>query len=238
MNITRKDSRPAATAARVSPPGQTTGHGRTVTAADPLQTGLRNFSQTSYDLNDFINSTHVARDCMKIFLIVVVTVLYVGSSFTAWAQDATPRVHNNQQSARILTQKNDTSTSKCVGAPKTPLCAVETFLACHLRRQIDLCLKVGRTELNENEPSHTSHQEYYLISKKIIRKQDIPENLVDADWFKPGYVELDLNIRPHSETGSIGHADDWRRFSYILKPADTVWHVVSFVLVGFENFVE
>jgi hypothetical protein len=38
-----------------------------------------------------------------------------------------------------LTYDNATSSSKCIGDPKTPLCAVETIMACRMRAEIDLC---------------------------------------------------------------------------------------------------
>ena len=40
---------------------------------------------------------------------------------------------------RVLTQDDATSTSKCIGDPKTPLCAVETMMACWTRGSDDLC---------------------------------------------------------------------------------------------------
>jgi hypothetical protein len=43
---------------------------------------------------------------------------------------------------RLMTQDPDTTSSKCVGDPKTPLCAVETIRACFIRRDDNLC-RVG-----------------------------------------------------------------------------------------------
>lgn len=40
---------------------------------------------------------------------------------------------------RKLTQDDATTTSTCIGNPVTPLCAVETYMACFLRRQAELC---------------------------------------------------------------------------------------------------
>jgi hypothetical protein len=39
----------------------------------------------------------------------------------------------------VMTQDDATSTSKCIGDPKTPLCAVETVRACYIRGKADLC---------------------------------------------------------------------------------------------------
>lgn len=40
---------------------------------------------------------------------------------------------------RSLTQDEATTTSRCIGNPVTPLCAVETYWTCFLRRQPELC---------------------------------------------------------------------------------------------------
>lgn len=45
---------------------------------------------------------------------------------------------------RILTHYADTSTSKCIGDPKTPLCAVETLMACRMGCLRSFCEAVGR----------------------------------------------------------------------------------------------
>ena len=40
------------------------------------------------------------------------------------------------------------ATSRCIGNPKTPLCAVETFIACWVRRNRPLCEIVGKPDLS------------------------------------------------------------------------------------------
>ena len=40
---------------------------------------------------------------------------------------------------RVMTMEDATSTSRCIGDPRTPLCAVETHTACFIRRQVRLC---------------------------------------------------------------------------------------------------
>jgi hypothetical protein len=43
---------------------------------------------------------------------------------------------------RRLGRDDAESTSRCIGRPRTPLCAVETLLACFQRGQIELCRMV------------------------------------------------------------------------------------------------
>ena len=40
---------------------------------------------------------------------------------------------------RVMTQDDATTTSKCLGSRETPLCAVENFRACNLRKVAELC---------------------------------------------------------------------------------------------------
>ena len=46
-----------------------------------------------------------------------------------------------QSPVRRITQTE--ATSDCIGDPRTPMCAVETFVACFTRRDTSLCRKVG-----------------------------------------------------------------------------------------------
>ena len=46
---------------------------------------------------------------------------------------------NFDGSFRLMTRDDTTSTSKCIGNPVTPLCAIETHLACWARDNKELC---------------------------------------------------------------------------------------------------
>lgn len=100
---------------------------------------------------------------------------------------------------RILDFANSGSTSTCIGNPVTPLCAVETFMACGIRSEWPLCARVG------NEPGELRtrikagyaklwYYRYKVLGERIIRAEDIP------DWarrpglkaWKPGDVAVRL----------------------------------------------
>jgi hypothetical protein len=59
---------------------------------------------------------------------------------SALAQDVPPVDPPDQW--RTVGQNDATSSSRCIGQPTTPLCAVETLLACFQRGQLDLCRMV------------------------------------------------------------------------------------------------
>lgn len=40
--------------------------------------------------------------------------------------------------------ERDGATSDCIGDPKTPLCAVESWIACDIRGDIELCIRAGQ----------------------------------------------------------------------------------------------
>jgi hypothetical protein len=65
----------------------------------------------------------------------VLLVLVAGLAGSSWAQ--LPSVDPAGQYRLI--GPSGRSDSRCIGRPDTPLCAVETFLACFARRDTDLC---------------------------------------------------------------------------------------------------
>ncbi len=139
-----------------------------------------------------------------------------------------------QPEIRVITQTE--ATSECIGDPKPPLCAVETFNACGTRRQVELCRLIGRDGFYNAGPP--SWPEYFQISQHLIREEEIPEHLKDTDWYRPGYVFLDLKKRSRYADGKVWPADGWATYSYTLKPVGDKWHVVSSVLAGHEDFIE
>ena len=79
---------------------------------------------------------------------------------------------------RTLTFSDETTTSKCIGKPVTPICAVETFLACAEPSRKKLCAMVSRPGLSEEHgadedanrpPSPSRKLEYTIVEHpKII----------------------------------------------------------------------
>jgi hypothetical protein len=79
---------------------------------------------------------------------------------------------------RVLTHDDATSTSKCIGNPKTPLCAVESWNACKLRHVGELCLVailVGAPHHTQfgTGPSRDRYVFYRVIAARHLRQDEI-----------------------------------------------------------------
>jgi hypothetical protein len=94
---------------------------------------------------------------------------------------------------RLLTLDNETSTSDCIGDPKTPLCAVETMSACGLRIILTLCDVVESKPdfLNRNTPitkdSYIGISAYWYetIGQRELTNADVAqfaERYGDGPW--------------------------------------------------------
>ena len=94
---------------------------------------------------------------------------------------------------RMLTDSEDTTTSKCIGKPVTPICAVETLKACFKRSQIELCRMAslnGEAEQFEKlgPPFRDYKTEYTTIKYQTVRH--VPANLRNVGWIKRGDVDV------------------------------------------------
>ena len=84
---------------------------------------------------------------------------------------------------RVVTLTGGTST--CIGDPVTPLCVVETYLACYLRAMVELC----RTAMARfwRQPSRVhwrANERYYLIYRLAAAAP------VTAESMRRGLIEL------------------------------------------------
>ncbi len=118
------------------------------------------------------------------------------------------------------------ATSNCIGDPVTPLCAVETRLACALRRDMRLCERVGVPEFLLPEEMGTLR--YRVISQKTIRTRDVTRELRNTDWFKPGYVDVTIKDSAYNGEACQEHCIT----SFITKPVAQGWHVVTWAVWG------
>jgi hypothetical protein len=79
---------------------------------------------------------------------------------------------------RIMGHDDATSTSTCVGNPITPLCAVESIIACFVRNRDDLCqIGMGLDRppgMVRGEFTPYSYQRYRVLSAKKFGEKDLP----------------------------------------------------------------
>ncbi len=129
------------------------------------------------------------------------------------------------------------ASSECIGDPRTPLCALDTWEACFVWRQPSLCKLVGldgkefRGGEGEGEGEDASwvytYQPYDMLEIEDRHLADIENRLVrlppDQTWFRPGYV--DLRFAVCYDVGPDECATHGVGVAIILKPVGKMWHV-------------
>lgn len=134
---------------------------------------------------------------------------------------------------RRITQTE--ATSGCIGDPRTPLCAVETFLACFERKDRSLCRAVS-VEISSFVNSAFRATEYHLLKEYVIRAEDVPQRLKNAPWYQPGIVDMELNQRYCRREVPPCDGTEWNRYSFSVKQSGDTWVVVDWAAEGEEDF--
>ena len=125
--------------------------------------------------------------------------------------------------------------STCIGDPVTPVCAVETMLACSARLDMSLCHKVGIEDFSFGTYPALKTVEYVILEASEIRPEDIasaPEEVRDAYWFKPGFYQVHTRQWVCEADRVTCPSWPWRETSYSVKPLDGEWHVVTWSTWG------
>lgn len=121
---------------------------------------------------------------MRVHLILTLIVL---AAFPALAEDPPLPPLTPEGEYLVLTQDDATSTSKCIGNPVTPLCAVETVMACYVRNDYELC-RIGMgldSQHGINKGRQQPSKLYRVIRSEVLGESNFP-------W-RP---ESDLRWRP------------------------------------------
>ena len=138
----------------------------------------------------------------------------------------------DSQKRRITPTEAD---SACIGDPVTPVCAVETMLACSARLDMDLCHKVGVEGMSFGSYPALKTVEYVVLETSEIRPEDVasaPEEVRDAYWLKPGFYRVYTRQWVCEADRATCPSWPWRETSYSVKPLDGEWHVVSWSTWG------
>jgi len=103
----------------------------------------------------------------------------------------------------VVRQTDAASTSRCIGKPETPLCAVETLLACFVRSEKALCDVIGKDmpSFYFDSKSPWSSERYKVLETRTLRDEDIPNYKREGPWaWKPGDVQIVLRrVSCHDE---------------------------------------
>ena len=113
------------------------------------------------------------------------------------------------------------ATSTCIGNGSNPVCVAETLLACFARAEIALCKRIGVNEPGNEIADGPRTIEYVIDRQSTIKKEDITEDLRDLDYFKPGYVLLEIRRRdcPSGQTNCEDVA--WSDLQVYVRPIPT-----------------
>ncbi|MBI5120992.1 MAG: hypothetical protein HZA67_08290 [Rhodospirillales bacterium] len=161
----------------------------------------------------------VARDKTMRLLGFLVGLLALGFTWPALADEKF-----DPKEVRVITPTS--ATSNCIGNPKTPICAVETFLACRVRKKQELCDLVNiHNESLEGEPSSIS---YRIMKSHIFTKHEIPKDMEDSTWMKTGYAHVAIK--------NYSLKLDWCPkgcfVDFSLRPTPSGWEVFESVSEG------
>ena len=126
------------------------------------------------------------------------------------------------------------ATSDCIGDPRTPVCAVETFIACSARHHRPLCRRIGVGD-SFSFTGTVETREYAIVYQKRLRPEDIPSYPKDAYWAKPGYVEVQI-IRRYCRAGQQTCPEEpWWLYTYTIKLAEAGFVMVSWYGEGYPD---
>jgi hypothetical protein len=130
---------------------------------------------------------------------------------------------------RRMTQDPETTTSRCVGETRTPLCTIETFLACHIQADWELCRIAGRP-VNRYFPVDAGKYKRY----RVIKVTRFDEHSLGKRHFAVGDLWIDVlewDCNPHSDMAQDVLACrkfDRRRppIGYVLHKTGDQWRIV------------
>ncbi len=133
---------------------------------------------------------------------------------------------------RVLTFYDATTTSKCIGNPVTPLCAVETVEACFWRRNARFCAAAGYPIPTWRSPvTERGRQEslrYKVADIKTLTDAAVPSDRPerDAGAWQAGDVKVVLRLQychPSSPPPSYCMGWDKSPITYFVRKRGGRW---------------
>lgn len=131
----------------------------------------------------------------------------------------------------IRRMDRDSATSDCIGNMSSPLCAVETALACGLWREKEqLCVQAYGKPVAPGKSAEFDSGEYYLRGVHTVRPEDISNTLIIQKQTKtrtPGNVEVELSSRFRRPDGTTSPPEEWGMFECWLEPVAERWRLIT-----------
>ncbi|MSO91789.1 MAG: hypothetical protein EXQ86_00125 [Rhodospirillales bacterium] len=136
---------------------------------------------------------------------------------------ATLSAHAQEREVRRITQTD--ATSDCIGDPRTPLCALETYLACVVRKDRVLCDRVDVPEgFYFGEPWQIIElAEYLILDEVTLTPENIPEHLKDVRWMQPGMVEIRTEKRACWSPPTPCRFTEWAEYDATVEHVAGSW---------------
>jgi hypothetical protein len=147
---------------------------------------------------------------MRVPLLVIA--LLLAAALPARADDAVPLPPITPVDGYfVMTQDDATSSSKCVGNPVTPMCAVETLMACFVRGDDRLCQTAMGVPANKvphmGELSDWPSIVYRVVRAEVLTDKHFPwRPTYNLDWrpgepsVRPSDIRIDVLRRECFET--------------------------------------
>lgn len=133
-----------------------------------------------------------------------------------------------KEEAEIRTITATTATSDCIGDPRTPVCAVETVLACFARLDRALCEKATRQKVELT--GERGAYRYRIVSVRTITGKDIAPEFRDINWWKPGDVNVTIRDLDFVQSWCPNGCE----VSFTLRSTLTGWEVLGWAGEGVE----
>lgn len=136
---------------------------------------------------------------------------------------------------RQMTLDDATSDSKCVGQFDTPLCAVETVIACFTRQIDDLCTRASLDRpafefFAGRMPRPDSFDRYRVSRVERLTERTIQEIPRYTEGVRAGDIRIDLHIRycpTDGKTNLCRPPNRFRTVIYTTRRTDSGWRIVD-----------
>lgn len=152
-------------------------------------------------------------DISKYIFFILLSAFPVASDTLAKEADVYP------SEIRVITQTNETS--ECIGDPRTPVCAVETLLACFIRQQRSLCETVTRRKIMFSD-QHDEKTEYRILSMRISIDHNATQEPLAPVKMQREYADVEI------EDQTV-----WKdRYNYCLQSTPTGWEILDWAIEG------
>ena len=135
----------------------------------------------------------------------------------------TSRAQAQQGEVRHITPTE--ATGDCIGDPKTPLCAVETFMACDARADMSLCKGVGVSRFTMVCPEAV--EEYRIISEETLGQFEPPPSLKGVKWELPDFVKFIVHRRILDAPRHACIDQRWSKYYYWVGKTEGRWRIVT-----------